>query len=276
VSYSWEAENDLEPPRIGAGGELRFWARAIPGGLLIFGGLLVLLALRLVERPIHGLARPWTGRLVQAVCRGFLRIIGLPVMTRGTPAQGGEAIVANHASWLDIFTLNAAQRIYFVSKSEVAAWPGIGWLARATGTVFINRDRREAMAQTQVFRDRLGAGHRLLFFPEGTSTDGMRVLPFRPTLFEAFFDPALAGLRVQPVTVVYHAPEGRDPRFYGWWGDMSFAASLRMVLAERRQGRVEIVWHPPLKVADHDGRKTLAAEAERLVRSGMPDARKVV
>ena len=61
------------------------------------------------------------------------------------------AIVANHSSWLDIFALNAAQRVYFVAKSEVAGWPGIGWLARATGTVFIARKGTEAKKQQEIF-----------------------------------------------------------------------------------------------------------------------------
>jgi 1-acyl-sn-glycerol-3-phosphate acyltransferase len=108
-----------------------------------------------------------------------------------------------------------------------------------------------------------------LFFPEGTSTDGRRVLPFKPTLFEAFFDPGLApGLRVQPVSVAYHAPDGADPAFYGWWGDMEFAAHLLKVLAHPRGGSVTVVWHAPLVVADFAGRKPLARAAEEAVRAG--------
>ena len=253
----------------------RFWLRALAGGALIFGGLIVLLLLRLVERPIFGRQRPWTGRLVQAACRGFLRLIGLPVRVRGIPMRTGGAVVANHCSWLDIFVLNAAQRVYFVSKAEVAGWVGIGWTARATGTVFISRDRRDARSQTEVFRDRLAAGHKLLFFPEGTSTDGVRVLPFKSTLFAAFFDDQLrAGLHIQAVSIVYHAPEGQDPRFYGWWGDASFGWHLRQVLSQRRQGRVELIWHPPLAVADARDRKSLAAAAEARVRNGMPPERR--
>ena len=85
---------------------------------------------------------------------------------------------------------------------------------------------------------RTRAGHRLLFFPEGTSTDGQRVLPFKPTLFQGFLDPALPEtLAIQPMSAHYHAPRGRDPRFYGWWGNMDFAPHLMQVLAARRQGR---------------------------------------
>ena len=166
------------------------------------------------------------------------------------------------------FALNAAAPLYFVSKSEVAAWPGIGWLARATGTVFVRRERREAWAQKHIFEDRIAAGHRLMFFPEGTSSDGLRVLKFKPTLFAGLFAEALVDLWMQPVSVTYRAPIGSEPRFYGWWGDMDFGPHLLKVLATRRQGRVEVTWHPPMRVADFEDRKALSAAAETAVRGG--------
>jgi 1-acyl-sn-glycerol-3-phosphate acyltransferase len=179
------------------------------------------------------------------------------------------AVVCNHGSWLDIFSLNAAKRIYFVSKSEVARWPGIGWLARATGTVFIERNRARAVEQTKVFEDRLLAGHKLLFFPEGTSTDGLQVLPFKTTLFQAFFAQNLRDeIAVQPVSVVYTAPAGLDSRFYGWWGDMSFGAHLLTTLAPARQGAVRVIYHTPLNVAAFENRKALALACEEAVRAG--------
>jgi len=188
---------------------------------------------------------------------------------RGEVMARDGACVANHGSWLDIFALNASKRIYFVSKDEVADWPGIGWLARATGTVFIRRDRREARAQAQVFEDRLKMGHRLLFFPEGTSTDGRRVLAFTPTLFAAFFAPGLNDMHVQPVTLAYHAPPGTDPAHYGWWGSMGFGAHLLRMLAAPRHGSVEVIYHAPLRVADFADRKALARAAEAAVRTGL-------
>jgi len=250
------------------------WARVLRRGValavLVFGGLALLLLVRLIERPIFGLRRPWTPRITQVVCRNAFRLMGMGHATEGDPMRGAGAVVANHASWLDIFALNARKRIYFVSKDEVRGWPGIGWLARATGTVFIARERRRAPEQVAVFRARLAAGHKLLFFPEGTSTDGRRVLPFKPTLFAAFFDDALRDtLRVQPVSVVYAAPPGADPRAYGWWGAMGFGPHLRDVLARARQGGVTVVYHPPVRVADFADRKALAAHCEAEVRRGL-------
>jgi len=263
----WDVGPHPEMPKIGPLGWLRVALRATVLIALVFGGLICLLLLRLIERPLFGMQRPITPYITQFVCRGAFFILGIRVQIIGQPMRARGAVVANHTSWLDIFALNIAKRIYFVSKSEVAQWPGIGWLARATGTVFIKRDRAQARLQTEVFRTRLLGGHKLLFFPEGTSTDGQQVIGFKSTLFQSFFDPQLRGvLQVQPVAVVYRAPAGTDPRFYGWWGDMEFGPHLLATLAPARQGSVQVIYCTPLKVADFDSRKALAFAAEAAVR----------
>lgn len=257
--------------RPGLGG----WMRIILRGLVLFvvtyGCLMLLLLVRLIERPLCGLDRPVTPWITQFVCRAAFVILGIGYATSGTPMRLHGAVVANHGSWLDIFTLNAAQRIYFVSKSEVARWPGIGWLARATGTLFIARRGMEAKAQQAQFEERLRAGHRLLFFPEGTSTDSIRILPFKSSLFAAFFTHGLERvMHIQPVSVAYYAPEGQDVRFYGWWGDMDFGSHMLKVMAQRRQGRVEVTFHDPVPVDGFPDRKTLAAYCEAVIRTSHP------
>ena len=184
--------------------------------------------------------------------------------------RGAGAMLANHSSWLDIFVLNAQAPMVFVAKSEVAGWPGIGWLARATGTLFIRREARgEVAEQARALEERLRAGQKLVLFPEGTSTDNRQVLPFKPALLAGLLAPGLpAGLAVQPVTLRYEAPEGQDPRFLAWYGDADFAPHALAVLATRRTGKVRVTFHPPIAVAGKD-RKSLAAEAEALVRSAI-------
>ncbi len=256
------------PPPIAPVGWLRVIWRGGLLAILTYGGLVLLLILRLVERPLYCVSRPWTPYITQYVCRAALVILRIGYSVRGVPLTAPGAMVANHSSWLDIFTLNAAARVYFVAKSEVEGWAGIGWLARATGTVFIARKGAEAKRQQVMFEARLAAGHQLLFFPEGTSTDGLRVLPFKSTLFAAFFSAKVpVPLQIQPVTVIYHAPKGTDPRHYGWWGDMSFAPHLLMVLADARPGRVEVIYHPPVPVAAFADRKTLSAHCEEVIRT---------
>lgn len=264
----WSAEDPPDPYRISPLGAVLAVVRALVLAVVVFGGLLVLLLVRLVEAPLCGIKRPITPWITQVVCRTAFLILGMRFRTEGNPMRHPGAVVANHSSWLDIFALNARKRIYFVSKYEVAGWPGIGWLARATGTVFIERNPKLAREQTQMFEARLLAGHKLLFFPEGTSTDGLRVLPFKTTLFASFFTQSLLDvLWVQPVTVVYHAPVRQSPRYYGWWGDMEFAPHLIKTLAAIPQGGVTVIYHPPLKVSDYPDRKALARAAEQIVHS---------
>lgn len=269
MSATWQSVDP--PPRavIGPFGLLRAALRAVVLLTVLALGLTVLLALRVIERAVFGRGRPVSPFITQSVCRLALAIMGVRMRLRGRVMAGRGAIVANHSSWLDIFALNAQTRVTFVSKAEVAGWAGIGWLARATGTLFIRRDRHAAAAQVAAFRERLAAGHKLVFFPEGTSTDGRQVLPFKPTLFAAFIDEGLpADLAIQPISLVWTAPPGQDARFYGWWGAMDFAPHLVRVLAAFPQGTVTLICHPPISVTALPDRKALARAAEQAVRAG--------
>ncbi|MBD9525516.1 MULTISPECIES: 1-acyl-sn-glycerol-3-phosphate acyltransferase [Paracoccus] len=231
-------------------------------------GVLLILPLRGIERLFSGPRRPITGPWVQGVCRMCVWIMGMKWRREGEPMRGPGAVVANHSGWLDILVLNAAMPVFFVSKAEVAGWPGINILTRVTDTHFVTRDPRLARAQAQEFAARTRAGHRLLFFPEGTSTDGRRVLPFKPTLFQGFLDPALPeDLAIQPMTAVYSAPRDRDPRFYGWFANMGLAPHLLAVLAQPRQGSVTVRLLEPIPVRG-ENRKTLSLKAETAIREG--------
>lgn len=269
-------DQGLAAPKVGPLGVVLLLLRFAALGIVTYGGLVILLLLRLIEIPLFAPRRPITPYVTQAVCRAAFPILGIDLRIKGTPMTLRGAVVANHSSWLDIFSLNAAQRVYFVSKSEVERWAAIGWLARATGTVFIARKGVEAKRQQAVFEERLRMGHNLLFFPEGTSTDAVRVLPFKSTLFQAFYSHGLDHiLHIQPVTVFYRAPDGQDPRFYGWWGEMDFAPHLLKVLAAAKAGWVEITYHPPVAVDDFADRKALAAHCEAVIRSAHPFGRNV-
>lgn len=267
---TWDGAPHPEPARVGLLGVLRAVSRGVPTVLVVASGLLVLSLIRLVERPLCGLNRPVTPYVTQGVCIAGLRLMGIRRRVRGKVMRGTGAIVANHVSWLDIFALNASKRIYFVSKSEVAGWPGIGLLAKATGTLFIIRDRSQARAQAEVMEARLRAGHKLLFFPEGTSTDGIRLLRFKTTLFAPFIAEALPeDMQVQPVSLIYRAPEGAPVAFYGWWGEQSVTDHMIQMLIAPRHGMIEVVYHEPLKVSAYADRKALARAAEDAIRAEM-------
>lgn len=267
---TWRDDGPLPklPRPQGARGWWRVVRRGVPAVLILLIGVLLILLLRGVERLIHGARRPWTGPYVQIVCRLVLLVIGLRWRRDGQPLTGPGAVVANHSSWLDILTMNAAMPVFFVSKAEVRGWPGINILTAVTNTHFVVRDPKFARQQAAEFAARVRAGHRLLFFPEGTSTDGRRVLPFKPTLFQGFLDPELpAGLAIQPMSVSYHAPAGADSRFYGWWDDMALADHLLMVLSAPAQGHVIVRLGEPISVVGQT-RKTLALKTRDAVAAG--------
>lgn len=269
---TWYSDTHVDFAPITKLGWLRVVLRASVLFVLIFGGLAVLLLCRLIEYPIFRAKRPFTPFITQFVCRWALRIIRLRYVRNGHPCKTAAAIVANHSSWLDIFTLNAGQRIYFVSKSQVAQWPGIGWLARATGTLFISRDRRDAKKQADIIEHRLSAGHQLLFFPEGTSTDGSLVLPFKSTLFAPFLNDSSQERWVQAVSVRYFPDPRYDSKFFGWWGGMTFGPHFLQVLARNWAGSVHVTYHAPQNAAFFADRKALAKAAEMAVRTGFDES----
>ncbi len=258
----------LAPPRFAE--RARFWARAPLAFLWLFGCFAIFMALKGLDR-LAG----WRGDramapgMVRIWARGAMRLLGLHVETHGEPMRAPGAMVANHSSWIDIVALQSVARVAFVSKAEVGGWPVIGAIGRAIGTEFIERRATEARRQADALAERLARGDRLCLFPEGTSSDGLRVLPFKSALFGMFLDPPPGPeTRIQPVSLRYH-PRGDLPAtLYGWWGEMDFGTHLATLLARSAGGRVTITFHAPIDPRDAAERKALAAVAEKAVRSG--------
>ncbi|UUX52127.1 1-acyl-sn-glycerol-3-phosphate acyltransferase [Nisaea acidiphila] len=209
------------------------------------------------------------------------RLLGFRVKTRGRPLTHGPVLYAsNHASYFDIVVLGSLLRASFIAKSEVKGWPGFGLLAILQRTVFVERRRGRSKVHANEIGDRLSDGDRLVLFPEGTSNDGNRVLPFKSSMFAATQsknpEERVEGLRVQPVSITYTRlngmPMGRGLRpFYAWYGDMDLVPHLLDALALGRVD-VEVEFHPPLDPAEFGNRKELAAHCERAVSRGVSRA----
>jgi len=207
-------------------------------------------------------------------------LFGVRVAVVGRPLRGGVLLTANHTGWLDIPILSAVTPVSFVSKSEVGQWPFFGTLARLQRTVFIHRKRAQALDDRNNIRQRLREGDALVLFPEGTSSDGNRVLPFRSALLSAAEVPLgeddshhVAHPPVQPVSVAYvnlHGmPMGRENRpFFAWYGDMELVPHLWEAL---KTGPIDVTveFHEPLTIDQAGGRKALAARCEAAVRAGL-------
>jgi len=220
------------------------------------------------------LALPGRGKVVfaRAYWAMFCSLIGLSVRRIGVPAAGRPGdrrvvFVANHSSWLDIPVLGGQLEACFVSKDEIARWPGVNLVAKLGRTVFVTRTRGTTGRERDDMRARLIAGDNLLLFAEGTSSDGCRVLPFRSAFFSIAQgeDPPL----IQPVTVGYDRlggmPTGRRTRsVFAWYGDMDLARHFWQ-LAQWGGMRVTVQLHPPLDPNDFADRKALAQAAWQTV-----------
>ena len=204
--------------------------------------------------------------------RLICRLLGIHLVRRGTiSAHRPTLFVSNHTSYLDIEIMGAAIEGSFVSKAEVSRWPIFGWLAKLQRTIFVERaDRAGAARQRDEIRGRLDDGDNLILFPEGTSGDGMHLLPFKSALFAAAEDDRVV---VQPVSVVYRLldgiPLGRFYRpFFAWYGDMTMAPHLWNMLG---LGRLTVVmtYHEPVRLKDFGSRKLLSEHCARIIAEGM-------
>lgn len=204
--------------------------------------------------------------------RLICRLLGIRLVRRGTRSSHRPTLfVSNHTSYLDIEIMGAAIEGSFVSKAEVKGWPIFGWLAKLQRTIFVERaDRAGAARQRDEIRRRLDDGDNLILFPEGTSGDGVHLLPFKSTLFAAAEDERVT---VQPVSVVYRLldgiPLGRFYRpFFAWYGDMTMAPHLWKVLG-LGQLTVVMTFHEPVRLKDFGSRKLLSEHCARIIAEGM-------
>jgi lyso-ornithine lipid O-acyltransferase len=202
------------------------------------------------------------------------RLLGLQVRVAGTLASIGRGrpvvFVSNHSSWLDIPVLGGQLDACFVSKDEVGRWPFIATIARLGRTVFVSRQRGATGRERDAMRARLARGDNLLLFPEGTSSDGSRVLPFRSSFLAIAEgpDPPL----IQPVSVVYDRlgwlPTGRATRpVFAWYGDMDMGSHFWR-FAQHSGLRVTILLHAPLDPAQFADRKALSQAVWQTVADG--------
>jgi len=264
----WKGVEPHPYPKLGMIGWLRLAVRVVIYAVVTIELVLLWALAKGLEKLVGG--SRMSGGIVRLWARIGHTISGLRLELQGEEMAHGGALVANHTSWTDIFVLHSAAHIHFVSKAEVAGWPVIGWLARITGTLFIERKPTEAKKQQAQLAARIAGGDKLCVFPEATSSDGLRVLPFKSTLFGVFHTEELKDLVwVQPVTVTYYPPKGKDKRFYGWWGDMDFGAHAKVILGLSSGGRVRVTFHEPLEAADFANRKALAKAADAIVRGGL-------
>ena len=256
---------------------------ALAARLVVMGAAFAVLA------PLQSVANRLGWRMVAAIPvrfhRLFLRLFAIRVRVEGSPPPTGTAtlVLANHVSWLDIPVMGSLMPLSFIAKQEIAAWPVFGFLARLQRCVFLDRTRKGATAEVNALvGERLSRGDVIVLFPEGTTGDGLRLLPFRSSLVgaarAALTQPALGTIRVQPFAVVYVGRDGlpmtrRTMPEVAWYGDMELPPHAATFF---RGGSLDVVvvWGEPIPFDVATDRKHATAAAESAVRDAIRAARR--
>jgi 1-acyl-sn-glycerol-3-phosphate acyltransferase len=207
--------------------------KLLRGGIHVARGLLtiVLLFPRMNELQRHGRVQAWSLKLLEC--------LGIELVVHGQPPVSGPMLlVANHISWLDIVVMHSVRHCRFVSKSDVRSWPVIGALATGAGTLYIERrSRRDAMRVVNHMVQALRAGAVLAVFPEGTTGDGVQLLPFHANLIQAAIS---AQAPVQPLALHFVNPiTGLPSDAPSYLGDETLVGSIWRTLSAR--GLVAVV-----------------------------------
>jgi 1-acyl-sn-glycerol-3-phosphate acyltransferase len=196
----------------------------------------------------------------------MLRLCGMRLVVHNDSARldSGALVVANHISWIDIYVINAWRPTPFVSKAEIRQWPVVGWLAEQLGTIFIQREKRsDAKRIMHELADRLSSGQLMCVFPEGTTTNGITLLPFHANMFQAAVS---AGSAVQPLCLMYEDAQGRQSTAPAYIDDLSLGDSLDALL---RGGPLTAHVYVGEAIAPGLDRRALAAEAQASVETAL-------
>ena len=252
-------------------------------GLRVGVGGIALALFLLAALPVQLLAARLGWRLAGWLPVAFHRIalwmLDVRIHVRGAPPEREPSLVlSNHVSWLDILVVGSLRPLSFVAKSEIAGWPVIGALAGLQRTVYIERARRAHTAQVnETVARRLAAGEMVVLFPEGTTGDGNRLLPFRSSLVgaagAALIETDLRAIRLQPLALAFTRRNGlpvtrRERPAIAWYGDMELAPHLAAFLRDGPLD-VEVTWGEPIRFDEGLDRKRAAALAEAAVREAV-------
>lgn len=213
-------------------------------------------------------------RIPRKFHRLLCRAMGMKVDVIGAPVEGKPTLfAANHISWVDIPVLGTQILGSFVAKAEVGQWGMVGRLSDLQRTIYVERERRtRSREQSNEIADRMAAGHSIILFPEGTSTAGRTVRPFKSSLF-AIAENEAVDVTVQPVTVAYTHINGlpvvRNSRHkIAWVGDMDLAPHAWELLGLGKV-RALVQFHDPVQRSDFANRKELARYCEEVIAQGL-------
>jgi len=240
---------------------------SMAGWLRIAARALALIALILVFVPLHYLYRlfAYGSPFPMLFLRYAARACGARVEVIGTHLKRDVFFVANHISWVDILALAGASGTAFVAKAELAEAPVVGWLASLNRTVFVKREHRMGVAdQINALKEALVDNWSVTVFPEGTTTDGQSLLPFKTSMLSVL-EPPPPGVLVQPVIMDY----GPVAEWIGWIGVEGGLNNAKRVLARKGIFKVRLHYLEPFSPEDFRGRKAISMESRRRIEDAL-------
>lgn len=244
--------------------------------VLKVAGLAILTMALVPAQLLFQMTNPTHPFMVSQIFYGLVgKVLGFRLRTHGAMATDEPVLfVANHTSYLDIVVLGALIPASFVAKADVEKWPLIGILSKMQKTIFIERKSSKVSGQKTFLQSHLAEKRSLILFPEGTSSDGQRVLPFKSALF-SIAEEAIQDIKVtvQPISLVCTSLDGmpltRGLRsFYSWYGDMTLVPHLWKLFC-LGDFTIDIIFHPPIRASDFPDRKTLAQYCQQQVAQGV-------
>jgi 1-acyl-sn-glycerol-3-phosphate acyltransferase len=244
---------------------------SLAGWLRIIARSLGLIALLLVFVPLHYLYRviSYGSPFPMLFLRYAARVCGARVQVVGTHLKRDVFFVANHISWVDILALAGASGTAFVAKAELATAPVVGWLASLNRTVFVKREHRMGVAeQINALKEALVDNWSVTVFPEGTTTDGQSLLPFKTSMLSVL-EPPPPGVLVQPVILDY----GAVAEWIGWIGEEGGLNNAKRVLSRKGSFPVRLHYLEPFSPEDFKGRKAISIEARRRIEDALIEIR---
>lgn len=228
-----------------------------------------LIGLLLVFVPLHYLFRviSYGSPIPMLFLRYAARVCGARVEVIGTHLKRDVFFVANHISWVDILALAGASGTAFVAKAELAEAPVVGWLASLNRTVFVKREHRMGVAeQINALKEALIDNWSVTVFPEGTTTDGQSLLPFKTSMLSVL-EPPPQGVLVQPVIIDY----GAVAEWIGWIGVEGGLNNAKRVLSRKGSFKLRLHFLEPFSPGDFRGRKAIGHEARRRIEEALID-----
>jgi len=226
-----------------------------------------------------GVKRRWAAQMVRLFARSLVGTLGIRVRVTGAVKEArtlrGAFFAPNHLSYIDGFAMAAIFPLIFVAKSDLKSWPLIGWMTQLSGTIFIDRGRRNHLVDSiREMAVTLEQGANVLCFPEGTTTNGEVLLAFKSTLFDASVQ---SGASVVPVSIVYEKVDGAPFSLANrdricWYGEMTFWDHL-VGLLRCRGVEMSLKVHEPVwadaPAGNSDVRKDLCDRTYAAVRGGV-------